>query len=86
MKSNNRLSSCIVASIIFVLGSVGTSDAQSKLVTYDDVRPVLKKHCVACHGPQRARGDLNLSTPEGIQGVPSSGVIAVSGRPEAVFH
>lgn len=82
MKRINRLSSRVVASIIVVLGSVSTSDAQLKLVTYDDVRPVLKKHCVSCHGPQRARGDLNLSTTEGIQGGSSSGVVAVSGKPE----
>lgn len=82
MKSIIRLSCRVLASIIIVLSSVGTCGAQSKLVTYDNVRPVLKKHCVSCHGPQRTRGDLNLSTTEGIQAGSSSGVVAVSGKPE----
>src|SRR5262249_45644112 len=30
-------------------------------VTYDQVRPVFRKHCVSCHNQDRARGDLNLS-------------------------
>jgi hypothetical protein len=34
------------------------------------IQPILDKHCVRCHGPERADGDLRLS---GARGVPSHG-------------
>ncbi len=51
-------------------------------MTYDQVRPVFKKHCVACHGQDRSRGDLNLSTPAGIKAGSSSGPVAIAGKPD----
>src|SRR5262245_14821567 len=51
-------------------------------VTYDQVRTVFRKHCVACHNPERPRGDLNLSTLEGIQAGSASGTAVVARKPE----
>ncbi len=51
-------------------------------VTYEQVRPVFKKHCVSCHGQERARGDLNLSSTAGIQAGSTSGPVAVAGMPD----
>jgi len=31
-----------------------------------DVQPLLKRHCLKCHGPAKREGGLNLSTPAGI--------------------
>lgn len=31
-----------------------------------DVKELLKKHCVACHGGEKTRGDLDLATREGL--------------------
>jgi hypothetical protein len=31
-----------------------------------DVQPLLKRHCLKCHGPAKREGNLNLSTPAGI--------------------
>lgn len=56
--------------------------AEPAAVTYDQVRPVFKKHCVSCHGQERSRGDLNLSTTAGIQGGSSSGPVAIAGKPD----
>lgn len=61
---------------------VHQTQAEDKAVTYDQVRPVLKKHCVSCHGQERARGDLNLSTTAGIQAGSASGPVAIAGKPD----
>src|SRR5262245_121580 len=53
-----------------------------ELVTYDQVRPVFRKHCVTCHNQDRARGDLNLSSVDGIKAGSSSGAAAVPRKPE----
>ncbi len=54
----------------------------SEVVTYDQVRPVFRKHCVTCHNQDRARGDLNLSSLEGIKAGSSSGAAAVTHKPD----
>ncbi len=37
------------------------ADEQPKPVDFDrDVKPILAKHCVSCHGPDKQRGDLRL--------------------------
>src|SRR5262245_37831588 len=52
------------------------------LVTYDQVRPVFRKHCVTCHNQDRARGDLNLSSLDGIKAGSSSGAAVVPRKPD----
>src|SRR5262245_2973872 len=54
----------------------------SEAIAYDQVRPVFRKHCVTCHNQDRARGDLNLSSLEGIKAGSSSGPAVVSTKPE----
>ena len=51
-------------------------------VTFDQVQPVFKKHCVGCHGVERERGDLNLASIEGVKAGSASGPVAVAGKPE----
>jgi len=58
---------------------VGNSEP---LIAYDQVQPVFKKHCVSCHGLERERGDLNLSSIEGINAGSSSGPVAIPGKPD----
>ncbi len=51
-------------------------------VTYDQVRPTLKKHCVTCHNADRPRGDLDLSSIGAIKAGSGSGPVAVVGKPD----
>lgn len=51
-------------------------------VTYDQVRPVFRKHCTTCHNQDQARGELDLSTIEGIKAGAASGPAVIEGRPE----
>ena len=38
-----------------------------------DIRPILEANCVACHGPEKAKGKLRLDTAAGIRRGGNSG-------------
>jgi WD40 repeat protein len=78
-----------IASVFFCTAIAWCSAARgqqetpaSEAVTYDQVRPVFRKHCVTCHNQDRARGDLNLSSLEGIKAGSSSGAAVVANKPD----
>jgi hypothetical protein len=43
------------------------------------IEPILSKKCVACHGPQKAKGDLRLDTFAAVQKGGKDGVVIVPG-------
>ncbi|HLJ12498.1 MAG TPA: PSD1 and planctomycete cytochrome C domain-containing protein [Planctomycetaceae bacterium] len=45
---------------------VATASADEAPRFARDVQPLLKRHCLKCHGPAKREGGLNLSTPAGI--------------------
>ncbi|MDP6553483.1 MAG: PSD1 and planctomycete cytochrome C domain-containing protein [Pirellulaceae bacterium] len=45
------------------------------------VAPLLKKHCVRCHGPKAPKADLDLSTPAALVKGGDSGQVVRSGKP-----
>src|SRR5262249_51881476 len=47
-----------------------------------DVLPLLKAHCVKCHGPIKPKGKLNLSGPRSMARGGASGPIVEPGRPD----
>ena len=51
------------------------------VVGYDQVKSVLRRRCVTCHNPEELRGDLNLSSVEGITSGSGSGPVVMSGEP-----
>lgn len=57
--------------------------AKSPATFENDVRPILRKHCVACHNEERPRGDLDLTSFQGVMNGGVSGKAVVSGKPEA---
>ena len=46
------------------------------------VRPVLVKHCHACHGPKKQEGDLRLDSRSGLLKGGAGGAVVVPGSPE----
>lgn len=44
---------------IFVFLLIGWA-ANAGAAPFDEVRPLLEKHCQGCHGPKKAKGDLRL--------------------------
>ncbi|MFO0966607.1 MAG: DUF1592 domain-containing protein [Gemmataceae bacterium] len=49
-------------SVILATFLVHDLAAQETRAKYDDIRPVLAKHCFACHGAVKPKGDLRLDT------------------------
>jgi hypothetical protein len=47
-----------------------------------DVLPLMKAHCVKCHGPIKPKGKLNLSGPKSIARGGASGPIVEPGKPD----
>jgi len=52
-------------------------------VAFDQVQPVFRKRCVACHDRSREKGDLDLSSIEGIKAGGMSGPVVVPGNPDS---
>lgn len=44
------------------------------------VRPILEKHCYACHGPEKQEGNLRLDTLQGLSLGGKSGTVLVPGK------
>jgi hypothetical protein len=51
-------------------------------VSFDDVKPIFKKHCANCHNAERPRGDLDLSTHATTLAGGISGKVVAEGKPE----
>lgn len=45
-------------------------------------KPVLERVCVACHNPDKIKGELLLTTREGIEKGGENGVVVVAGKPD----
>src|SRR5262249_33513446 len=47
-----------------------------------DVAPILKAHCLKCHGPNKPKGKLNLASPRAMVRGGASGPAIVPGKPD----
>ncbi len=74
----------VLTSVVFVFLLGGSSVlADAKNPTYDeDVLPIVKQHCVNCHGTDQQKGDLNLATYSALQQGGSSGTVVAPGNPD----
>ncbi|MEW4486538.1 c-type cytochrome domain-containing protein [Thalassoglobus sp. JC818] len=79
--SKGRLS---VLTVCWLLSQATASFAQSSedVVTYDQLRPVIRKRCASCHSRNQPRAGLDLSTLSGLQAGSDSGPVVVAGEPE----
>ena len=57
-------------------------EIDDEIVTYDQVQPILRKHCLNCHNESQARGGLSLSGLDKIEAGSTSGDVVVPGAPE----
>ena len=61
--SLHHIASALIFSLVLA-PTVFADDATPRFGS--DVQPLLKKHCLKCHGPAKREAKLNLSTPGGI--------------------
>ncbi len=75
-----KISPLLLAS---ALGAVALT-AQGQKVTYDDqVMPILRNACLKCHNPDKAKGDLDMSTFSALIKGGSSGSVVAGGNPDS---
>jgi len=46
---------------VLAIGGVSSVHAAPGEV-YEEIKPILQKHCYECHGPEKMKGDLDLTT------------------------
>ncbi len=71
----------LAVSILFA-SSVGAADPTAVEFFEKSVRPVLVEKCLACHGPEKPKGELRLDTREGVLKGGRDGIVVVSGKPK----
>jgi hypothetical protein len=58
------------------------AEAKKDAVTYKDhVQPILRKHCLNCHNPDKAKSDLDVSTYQALMAGGASGEAVKAGNP-----
>lgn len=68
--------------VILLIISTASARAAEPVTFEKDLKPILRKHCITCHNPERPRGDLDLSTRAAILAGGTSGKAVVSGKPD----
>ena len=58
------------------------TESNSERVTFDAVKPILRKHCERCHNEDQPRGDLVLTSLDKVLAGSSSGFVVVAGKLE----
>jgi hypothetical protein len=61
-------------------GANGTAPTTSPFAA--TVQPVLERVCVQCHNPDKSKGELLLTTPEGLQKGGENGPVVIAGKPD----
>ncbi len=72
----------ILASLTIVSANVQSDDKASPEFFTDTISPLLQKHCISCHGPEKQEGDLRLDTFNGISAGGKSGGPVLPGKPD----
>jgi len=57
--------------------------AQEKVTFQDHLLPLIENNCAKCHNPDKKKGDLDLTSYNGIMKGGGSGAVVVSGNPDS---
>jgi len=75
--------SSIVGVVAVMASAAGAAARAQEKVTYDDqVGRLLTQHCGKCHGPERMRAGLDVTTYAGVLKGSSGGVVVEAGDPD----
>lgn len=67
-----------------IAGGLALPLSGQETITYTDhILPLVEQHCARCHNPDKKKGDLDLTSFSGALKGGGSGVVVVSGNPEA---
>ncbi len=69
--------------LVFLVPGLVQAQKTDPVVTYkDNVQPILRKHCLNCHNPDKARSDLDVSTYQKLLAGGASGEAVKPGSPD----
>jgi hypothetical protein len=69
------------AAVLALAALIAASHGAEKIDFRKEVKPVLEVHCVSCHGTEKPKGDLNLTTREAAIKGGDDGTSLVPGKP-----
>jgi WD40 repeat protein len=78
----NRQSRGLLAIAIVFFGAA-CGFAQEKVTFQDHLLPLIENNCAKCHNPDKKKGDLDLTSYNGIMKGGGSGAVVVSGNPDS---
>lgn len=67
--------------LLLLAGNVAIAQ-DGKKISFEQVRAILRKHCVTCHNSNELRGGLDLSSLDAIEAGSDSGPALIPGKPE----
>lgn len=71
------------AALLLLLPAVASAQQPPAAVTFKDhVLPILRKHCLNCHNPDKSSSDLNLATHAAVMAGGASGEAVKPGSPD----
>jgi hypothetical protein len=70
------------AALLLLPAALLTGPPEEKPVFEQRIRPILRDNCLKCHGGERTRNGLDLSTREGLLRGGDHGPAVVPGEPE----
>lgn len=68
---------------LVLLASLVSVSAQEKVTFQDHVLPLVENHCGKCHNPDKKKGDLDLSSYNGVLKGGGSGQVVMSGNADS---
>jgi mono/diheme cytochrome c family protein len=67
--------------VVFVMLAASMRADDKDMITYEDqIKPIFRQHCFACHGDDKQKSDLNLQSFATLLKGGSTGVVVVAGR------
>jgi mono/diheme cytochrome c family protein len=69
----------MVVAVALVCSSNGQARAEDKVDFAKQIQPILRQHCVKCHGPEKQKGKLRLDSKEVAMKGGKDGVVLVAG-------
>lgn len=72
----------ILCCLCLLCANLVIAQEEDTSVSFDDVKPILKKRCTTCHGRNDPPSGLDLTTLQALNAGSESGPIVVAGKPE----
>jgi WD40 repeat protein len=75
---------CTLGALALFSAGAGAAEQKAEKITFvDHVLPIFRNACLRCHNPDKAKGDLDISTFNALMAGGGSGMIVESGDPDA---